>query len=76
MTQHKLAMAVAKGGGGPESNMICVFVIVGIHQLVRLEITTAVTSFNLFFYTTSKRNLVGTRLLYVAVVLTMLEKCL
>ena len=56
MTQHKLVTAVAKGGGGPESNMIDVFVIVGIHHLVRLEITTAVTSFNLFFYTTSKRN--------------------
>ena len=49
MTQHKLVMAVAKGGGGPESNMIGVLVIVGIHHLVRLEITTAVTSFNLFF---------------------------
>ena len=50
MTQHKLVIVVAKGGGGPESNLIHVFIIVGIHHLVRLEVTTVVASSNLFFH--------------------------
>ena len=68
MTQHKLVMAVAKGGGGSESNMIGVFVIVGIHHLVRLEITNNCSNLfqPVFLYCKQEklqhRDLVGTRL--------------